>query len=68
MIKQAVLPPLKELCLSLLLGHTTKGKGVSFMENQAGWHGSAINDEQYAAAMKELKERYAQAEKGCAAE
>ncbi len=53
---------------TLLLGHTTKGKGVSFMENQAGWHGSAINDEQYAAAMKELKERYAQAEKGCAAE
>ena len=47
---------------------TVKGKGVSFMENQAGWHGSAINDEQYAAAMKELKERYAQAEKGCAAE
>ena len=51
-----------------ILAHTVKGKGVSFMENQAGWHGSAINDEQYAAAMKELKERYAQAEKGCAAE
>ena len=26
---------------------TVKGKGVSFMENQAGWHGSAPNDEQY---------------------
>lgn len=35
---------------------TVKGKGVSFMENQVGWHGSAPNDEQYAAAMRELRE------------
>lgn len=35
--------------------HTTKGKGVSFMENQASWHGTAPNDEQYAAAMEELE-------------
>ena len=35
--------------------HTIKGKGVSFMENQASWHGSAPNDEQYAAAMEELE-------------
>ena len=35
---------------------TVKGKGVSFMENQAGWHGKAPNDEQYEIAMKELKE------------
>ncbi len=34
---------------------TVKGKGVSFMENQAGWHGSAPNDEQYEQAVKELK-------------
>lgn len=34
---------------------TVKGKGVSFMENQAGWHGKAPNDEQYAAAMEELE-------------
>ena len=34
---------------------TVKGKGVSFMENQAGWHGKAPNDEQYAVAMEELK-------------
>ena len=33
---------------------TTKGKGVSFMENQAGWHGKAPNDEEYAQAMAEL--------------
>lgn len=34
---------------------TVKGKGVSFMENQAGWHGKAPNDEQYAVAMEELE-------------
>ena len=34
---------------------TVKGKGVSFMENQAGWHGKAPNDEQYAIAMEDLK-------------
>lgn len=33
---------------------TVKGKGVSFMENQASWHGTAPNDEQYAVAMEEL--------------
>lgn len=35
---------------------TVKGKGISFMENQASWHGSAPNDEQYEIAMKELAE------------
>lgn len=34
---------------------TVKGKGVSFMENQASWHGVAPNDEQYAIAMEELE-------------
>ena len=34
---------------------TVKGKGVSFMENQAGWHGKAPNDEQYATAMADLE-------------
>lgn len=34
---------------------TVKGKGVSFMENQCGWHGKAPNDEEYAIAMEELK-------------
>lgn len=33
---------------------TVKGKGVSFMENQAGWHGAAISDEQYDQAMRDL--------------
>ena len=35
--------------------HTIKGKGVSYMENQAGWHGKAPNDEEFAIAMEELK-------------
>ena len=38
-----------------IIAHTIKGKGVSFMENQAGWHGKAPNDEQLAAALEELK-------------
>ncbi len=38
-----------------IIAKTVKGKGVSFMENQAGWHGKAPNDEEYAIAMEELK-------------
>ena len=38
--------------------HTVKGKGVSFMENQVGWHGVAPNAEQYENAMSELKAQY----------
>ena len=37
-----------------IIAKTVKGKGVSFMENQASWHGVAPNDEQYEQAMKEL--------------
>ena len=37
-----------------IIANTIKGKGVSFMENQAGWHGKAPNEEQYKQAMKEL--------------
>lgn len=39
---------------SVILARTTKGKGVSFMENQAGWHGKAPNEEQFEQAMAEL--------------
>ena len=35
---------------------TTKGKGVSYMEDKAGWHGKAPNDEEYALGMAELAE------------
>lgn len=45
-----------------ILMTTKKGKGVSFMEDQAGWHGKAPNDEQYAAAMAELEAQLAQLE------
>lgn len=37
-----------------IIANTTKGKGVSFMENSAGWHGKAPNKEQYEKAMAEL--------------
>lgn len=38
-----------------IIAKTVKGKGVSFMENQASWHGAAPNDEQYKTAMEELE-------------
>ena len=38
-----------------IIAKTVKGKDVSFMENQASWHGSAPNDEQYAIAMADLE-------------
>ena len=38
-----------------IVAKTVKGKGVSFMENQVNWHGSAPNAEQYETAMNELK-------------
>lgn len=39
-----------------IVGKTVKGKGVSFMENVVMWHGMAPNDEQYAQAIKDVKE------------
>ncbi|MCI9020366.1 MAG: transketolase [Eubacterium sp.] len=39
---------------SAIVMKTVKGRGVSYMENQAGWHGKAPNDEEYAIAMEEL--------------
>ena len=38
-----------------IIAHTVKGKGVSFMEDQAGWHGKAPNDEEYQIAMADLE-------------
>ncbi|MDO4487791.1 MAG: transketolase [Eubacteriales bacterium] len=40
---------------TMILAKTVKGKGVSFMENNAGWHGKAPNDEQFAQATEELE-------------
>ena len=40
---------------TVIIAKTVKGKGVSFMENQVGWHGKAPNDEEYKIAMEELE-------------
>ena len=40
---------------SVIIANSVKGKGVSFMEDQAGWHGAAPNDEQYEIAVAEIK-------------
>ena len=45
-----------------ILAHTVKGKGVSFMEDQVGWHGKAPNDEEYKIAMDELNAQLAELE------
>ena len=42
--------------------NTVKGKGVSYMEDQAGWHGKAPNDEEYEIAMNELRAQLAEVE------
>lgn len=47
---------------SIIIAKSVKGKGVSFMENQAAWHGSAPNAEQYEQAIKELDEAISQLE------
>ena len=44
-------------CPTAIIAKTVKGKGVSFMENKASWHGTAPNDEQYEIAMNELNEQ-----------
>ena len=41
---------------TVIIARTIKGKGVSFMENQAGWHGAAPNKEQVELALKEIEE------------
>ena len=41
-----------------IFGRTVKGKGVSYMENQCGWHGVAPNEQEYKQAMEELDRQY----------
>ena len=45
-----------------ILMNTTKGKGVSYMEDNADWHGKAPNDQEFEIAMTELKARLAEVE------
>ena len=40
---------------TVIIAKTIKGKGVSYMENQAGWHGKAPNEDEYKRAINELK-------------
>ena len=48
---------------TVILASTVKGKGVSFMEHNAGWHGKAPNEEQYHIARAELEAQLAAIEK-----
>lgn len=48
-----------------ILAKTVKGKGVSFMENQVGWHGTAPNKEQYEQATAELQAEIDRLEGNC---
>lgn len=54
-LKQAIAVEDKPVCI---VAHTVKGKGVSFMENEVGWHGVAPNDDEFAAAMQELTDQF----------
>ena len=47
---------------SAIVIKTTKGKDVSYMEDNAGWHGKAPNDAEYEQAMNELKAKLAEVE------
>ena len=47
---------------TVIIQKSVKGKGVSFMEDQVGWHGKAPNDEEYARAMEELNAHLAELE------
>lgn len=53
-IEQTLLETKKSDKLCAIIANTIKGKGVSFMENNAGWHGKAPNDEQLEKALEEL--------------
>ncbi|MBQ7720980.1 MAG: transketolase [Clostridia bacterium] len=48
---------------TMVVAHTTKGKGVSYMENSCGWHGKAPNAEEYAQAVAELEAAKAELDK-----
>lgn len=54
-IESTLLEAKKSDKLCAIIANTIKGKGVSFMENNAGWHGKAPNDEQLKNALEELK-------------
>lgn len=55
-VEQALSAPATAGKPKTILAHTVKGKGVSFMEGQVGWHGKAPNEEQRQQALKELED------------
>jgi len=54
-VLDALNQPAEEGKPTCIICHTVKGKGISFMENQVGWHGKAPNNEQREQALKELE-------------
>lgn len=52
--------PFEKDCPSVIIARTTKGKGISFIEDAAQWHHKVTNDEQFTIAMRELDEAEAQ--------
>ena len=56
------LPPVTSLRPTAIVAHTTKGKGVKYMENNVDWHGKAPNDAEYEVAMNELRAAMAELE------
>lgn len=54
-VVEALARPVKPGMPKCIVAHTVKGKGVSYMENQAGWHGKAPNEEQRAQALADLE-------------
>ena len=54
-IEEAISNAKKQEKPSMIIAETIKGKGVSYMENQVGWHGKAPNEEEYQIAIKELE-------------
>ncbi|MCT4660930.1 MAG: transketolase [Tissierellales bacterium] len=47
---------LKQNASNIIVAHTTKGAGISFMENSVPWHSKKLSDEEYEIAMKEIKD------------
>ena len=50
--------PFQKSLPNLIIAHTVKGRGVSFMENQALWHHRAMTSDEYLRAMKELDQSF----------
>ena len=52
------LPPTSSMRPTAIVAHTTKGKGVDFMEKEIGWHAGSLNQEDFQQALKDLAKNY----------